>query len=213
MMKGVIIPIFLVALASAGCQSPQAATDPTIAQVRAPDAAEFDRLWTAVTDVLRDHHLQLDFQDRRGGTVTTHPATAQQFFELWRSDTYGAAEHGEANLQTLRKSAVVQLRKTGEPGEFDLDVQVNVQRISQPERRITSAGGALRLFSEKSPTNEGTAPEPEYWIDLGRDGKLESKLVSEILSRYGQPVFIEDSVGQARPLGETDPTADPTESK
>ena len=80
MMKGVIILILAAAMWCTGCHAPTAATEPTIAQVRAPDAAEFDRLWGAVTDVLRNHRLRPDFQDRRGGTITTHPTTAQQFF-------------------------------------------------------------------------------------------------------------------------------------
>jgi hypothetical protein len=193
MMKGLITAAVLGAALIAGCHEPVAPTEPTSARVDAPNEAEFDRLWEAALTVLRKHYFSPARRDRRAGVITTHPTTAENFFEFWRDDTVGSFEKAEANLHTIRKYVTLRLSKTDNPGMYGLQVEVQSERLDQPERQITSASAALRAFSAGLPTTEGQPTAPETWVPLGRDAKLEQYLLGKILTRYGQPVGLNNA--------------------
>jgi hypothetical protein len=70
-------------------------------------------------------------------------------------------------------------------GESRVSVRVDKQRYSAPERQVTTASGALAIYSEHLPTTEGllaSRTEGEHWIPLGRDVLLEQYLLDTIAS-------------------------------
>jgi hypothetical protein len=69
------------------------------------------------------------------------------------------------------------------PGPYRVVVLVDKSRYSSPERQITTASGALTIFSEKIPTAEGlrvSRAAGVRWIPIGRDGQEEAYLLAQI---------------------------------
>jgi hypothetical protein len=67
--------------------------------------------------------------------------------------------------------------------QYRLVVQVDKLRYSAPERQITTASGALAIYSEHIPTTEGLHKAKSgnaHWVPLGRDILLESYLLAKI---------------------------------
>jgi hypothetical protein len=170
--------IFLI-----GCQAPPAATGPTERMVRIADKPAFiDSMLT----LLREHDLPPRFVDRAAGLLETEPTTGGQWFEIWRSDVHGGYQILESSLHTIRRSVAVSLSPVSDdadadaPGDYWLSVEARTERLAAPERPITTASGALGIYSESTPTIEGTrgpGARSRHWVALDRDVQLESYLL------------------------------------
>ena len=78
-------------------------------------------------------------------------------------------------------------------GRFRVRVLVEKSRLTQPERQVTTASGAMGMYSLRTPTAEGERHKrDQHWVPEGRDGELEA-WVLEQLSR-------EACVQSAKPL-------------
>jgi len=210
-MRYACLGIVAVAALAGGCQQPIQPELPTAALVDVPDEQEMDLLWDTCLRVLRRYGLRPDRQDRLAGLITTHPATVPNWFEFWRSDMpanrFGFAE---ANLATIRRVAKVTLEPPQPGGERKLTVQVELQRLSTPERQATSAAAGLQIFSSKLPTYTGQMAKKEQverWIPLGRDAQLEETLLEHILAYYGRPWRYPEVPVEEEPAPQTAPTA------
>ena len=67
--------------------------------------------------------------------------------------------------------------------QYRLAVQVDKSRYSATERQITTASGALAIYSEHIPTTEGLRKAESggaHWVPLGRDALLESYLLAKL---------------------------------
>ena len=167
----------------AGCQMPPAPTGPTEVRLRIPDRDAFiDRTLT----LLRERDFTPRRVDRDAGVLVTEPTTGQQWFEFWRHDSIGGYQLLESSIHTVRRTVTVNLEPVDveDPGdEFRVRVQVDKERYSAPERQVTTASGALAIYSEHLPTTEGLAAARtagEHWVALGRDAQLESYLLDKI---------------------------------
>ena len=189
------VVISVLALLAAGCQRPAQPVEPMSQRVQLADPDGFDVLWESCQEVLRRHRFRLDYVDRRSGTITTFPETSQSLFEFWRHDVDTAYDLWESTLRTVRRRAVVQVdREEGGHGG-QVTVTVYRQTFATPERQFNNSAATLRVFGETLP---GVAGEPgltradDYWIDAGRDGAMEHRLVEQILLRVGStPVAVE----------------------
>ncbi|HUU82610.1 MAG TPA: hypothetical protein VM243_03805 [Phycisphaerae bacterium] len=158
--------------------------------VQLADETDFDVLWESCQEVLRRHHFRLDRVDRRGGTITTFPETSQNLFEFWRHDVDTAYDLWESTLRTVCRRAIVQVDRDEGSGQGLFTVTVYRQTFATPERQFNNSAATLRVFGETLP---GVAGEPlltradDYWIDDGRDGAMENRLVERILRRAGMP--------------------------
>ncbi len=67
---------------------------------------------------------------------------------------------------------------------YRVSVRVDKSRLSVPQRQVTTASGALVVYSQRIPTVEGTraAPRDEQWVPLGRDGLLEGDLLARFVN-------------------------------
>ena len=65
-------------------------------------------------------------------------------------------------------------------------VKVLRERFSTPDRQYNSSGAAFLVYSQSLPATTGKPVVPsrdEYWIDDGRDGEMEERLMREITGR------------------------------
>ncbi len=69
--------------------------------------------------------------------------------------------------------------------------EVQAQRLSLPERQVSSSARAYGMFSRSSPSLQRLKLNPEQkkemaWIDLGRDSRLEAEILKRIETRIIQ---------------------------
>jgi hypothetical protein len=174
--------IFLAG-ALAGCQTPAPPNGPTEVRLRIPDRDAFiDHTLT----LLRERDFAPRRVDRDDGVVVAEPATGQQWFEFWRHDAIGGYQLLESSIHTVRRIVTVHLDPLDaehSSDEFRVSVQVDKERYSAPERQVTTASGALAIYSEHLPTTEGllaSRTAGEHWVPLGRDAQLERYLLNKI---------------------------------
>lgn len=181
MRRGILILAVGAALGAGACVRPAQPTTPTAANV--PDA-DLDAMWDATLSVLGRIEWRPDRQDRATGMIETVPATTKQIWEFWREDVADPYSQTLADLQTIQRKAIVRFRKVGEPKQWQVDVEVDVYRLQQPERQITSTSSGLEAFSSQLPTGEGQMlmrGSGNYLEPLGRDGAMEQKLLAMIM--------------------------------
>jgi hypothetical protein len=188
-MNRVIVVMGVLVGLVAGCQRPAQPVDPTVRQVALGSDAAYGTLWESSQEELRRHDFELDRVDERAGLITTYPVTSQSFWEFWRRDVATAFDLAEATWRTVRRRAEVNIERDAE-GSASVVVTVHKQTFATPERQYNSSAAALRIFGSALP---GVAGEPvvtkadDYWIDAGRDGAMEERLLDRILRRAGMP--------------------------
>ncbi len=213
---GLALPAVLLALAGLpGCMDPPSEYGPVQADVFVEDEYHFEELWDTTLRVLRQWNLEPDRQDPRAGVITTKPITSQQWFEFWRYDAIGPYQWAEASLHTIQRVAVVKIDRTEERGRYRVTVKVEAFRHSSPERQVTTPSGALIMYSEKLPTEDGELLEPweaVHWVRLGRDPRMEGVLLRRILNHYsGEWAYVEqpeEVFEEEMPLEQETPTGD-----
>lgn len=205
-----------------GCETPPKAEGPTQAIISFSTPGASDAFIDESLTLLREHDFQPKYVERELGLIQTEPSTGGQWFEIWRSDVHGGYQIWESSLATIRRVITVQLtpralaermaagdmddraaamRKPGATAsdqDYMLDVQVDVSRYSAPERQVTTASGALAIYSERLPTEEGlraSRVRGEHWVPLRRDVLLERYF----LGRLEELVGAADFVAQTRP--------------
>ncbi len=172
---------------TSGCVDPPRDPGPVQADVYVDSAEDFDSLWETTLRVLRRWHLTPDRQDPRHGVITTEPITTQQWFEFWRHDAMGPYQWLESSMHTVQRLAKIKIDRLPESGRYRINVVVDVFRMSAAERQVTTPSGALVMFSEKLPTEQGDPVKPHestHWVHLGRDPKMEGVLLQRILVHY-----------------------------
>lgn len=206
---GVSLSIVLGLAWVAGCHKPAPPQGPT-AEFIEPD--DVDPLWQASQSVLRKHDFQIDRQDLAAGVIETLPTTSQHYFEFWRQDVADPYSFGQATMHTMQRKATVRFVKAPN-SQWNIELQVDVYRLSTPEHQVTSASSALLAFSGGLPTTTGqvgvNASKQREWVPQGRDGELESRLLSQIFKAAGRtPVAVRDGAYAEPVTPET--TATPT---
>jgi hypothetical protein len=152
---------------------------PAVAQVRGGD---FNRLWEAAKETVRDYQLALDREDYRAGVITSVPEISKQVFELWRSDA-GTTNEAVANtLGAIRRTIRFEVSR-GDDGTFTLVPKVLVERQSIFERRVTDVSQYRFAFAgpaRAQPARTAVTLDPEtyqdvpvkYWYPIGRDFEM-----------------------------------------
>ncbi|MBN2316677.1 MAG: hypothetical protein JXM79_22305 [Sedimentisphaerales bacterium] len=137
-------------------------------------------------DVLAELHFSIDKIDVKSGFLKTRPLSGAQFFEFWRGDNVGGDNHLQANLHSIRR--IVELDITDQGGKIRIGCNVKVQRLSLPEREVTSSARAYDMFSRSSPNLQKFSLNPEQeksmaWIDLDDDIPLATEILRRIRER------------------------------
>ncbi len=178
--------MLLVICALNGCHHPAPPVELTTQEIALSNAGEYEILFDACLDTLRDHRFKLDRVDRHEGTITTFPVTSQQFFEFWRNDVYTAYDLVEASLLTIRRRVEIRLLGQGSPLHKKLVITVHRERFSTPDRQYNTSAAAFRVYSRSLPSTSGEIVVPkrdDVWLEAGRDGIAEQRLINEITER------------------------------
>jgi len=141
----------------------------------------------AAQEVLGKMQFRIDKADAFAGYIKTEPLEAAQFFELWRSDNVGASNNLEANLQSLRRVAELQMNQTD--NQFCINCQVKTYRLSLPESEHGGTSQAHETFSKSQSSLQKFQLSDEQkrnmaWVELGED----KKLATEILKRLKKEI-------------------------
>jgi hypothetical protein len=134
-------------------------------------------------DTLGEMHFSIEKSDSEQGLIRTRPLAGAQFFEFWRKDSVGAFNQAESNLHSIRR--VVEMDVSREENRLCISCNVNVQRLNLPERPLRGRGRGYEMFSVSGPTMQSLILDAEQrelmsWVDLGRDGQLETKILKRI---------------------------------
>ncbi len=174
----------LVVVASA-CHKPIPPEEPTAAVISQQEDLQY--LWNGTLSVLRKFEFVPDRQDRAAGVIATLPLTSMQWHEPWRQDVADQYFLLESSLHTIQRVVTVKFHAEPEP---NVEVRVDVYRVSQPETQITSASSVLHGFAGLLPTEEGQMGPGvrAERVPLGRDAALEERLLGRILEFTVHPV-------------------------
>jgi hypothetical protein len=172
-------------------------------------AGEYDQMFDAAVEVLRDNRFEIARQDRRFGVITTQPRIAASAFEPWHPDRSTSRQVMENTLNLQRHAVTVRIEpratgltdpQTGRPvptaAAYQMDVQVDLERRQMPPRTLNSA-----VVSQIESRDKAGVPRPvrteegmveAFWRPVGRDQAYEQQLAATILARAvgQQPVRV-----------------------
>lgn len=128
-------------------------------------------------------HFEIEKADYNEGYIRTRPLAGAQFFEFWRTENIGAENQLLSNMHSIRR--IVELNISNPNGNLSTDCKVQIQRLSIPQREITSSARAYQMFTRSSISMQRLEMNPEQekgmtWIDLDRDAKLEAEILKRI---------------------------------
>ena len=177
-----------------------------------PAERNFDNLWRASQYVLRKYCFTIDRQDRRAGLISTEPMTGKQLFEFWRHDTADRQDTYESTVQTIYRTVTVIISRRG-AGDYIPRVVAAVGRSNLGRTRIVAVsdvysmsfhagerGGTIgeditaldAAIKKAAETGKHIQPVlPEWLTPLGRDEKLEKKLLYEIVGTAMKHSYME----------------------
>ncbi len=179
------IPITSVLLAGlAGCGSENQIVDSEPVCLRTADKS---RIMEIAEDVLTSMNFVIEKYDVETGFVKTKPLRGGQIFEFWRRDNAGPAAAAEANLHSIRRSA--ELRVSESDGQVCTTCQVQIERLSLPEKEITGMSWLAGMFTDSSRARQKLTLRSEQqegmaWIDLGPDAALERRILTSIEKKF-----------------------------
>ena len=183
-----IYTILICAIMAAGC-APQTSA-PLRVKVQGSDLyVEQDQgigtadLMEVAEDVLANMYFTIDKADTDIGLIRTRPLPGAQFFEFWRCDNAGTDNALAANLHTIRRTVTLDISQEGR--ELRIGCNVQAQRLSLPERQVSSSSRVYGMFSISSRSLQKLKLNPEQekemaWIDLDRDSRLEAEILKRI---------------------------------
>jgi len=136
------------------------------------------------------------------GRIDTYPQTGATLLEPWRGDSVGFRERLESTLQSIRRRAT--LRLIPDPAGWRIETVVMKELENMPRPMRATTGGAsfrnddsLYRYGTPLPTlgqQVGDQPRPVAsptpnlgWIRLGRDARLEQKMLALVLAKLGLP--------------------------
>jgi len=164
---------------------------------------EFNALWDASLEVLRENNFTVDRADPRQGIITTSPLLGRHWFETWRTDARTKADVTEGTLQTVQRQVTVKIRQgdllaRGAEAGYLADVEAHITRSDRPNVRITNTSEAYELFLDPASLQRATAlpenqPEPSEQAKtapLGRDKHLELYLLQQIQLRAAEKLAV-----------------------
>jgi len=166
-------------------------------------------VWTKLVDVT-DDFFKVQSEQRvvfangvpTEGRIDTFPQTGATILEPWRADSVGWDERWESTLQSIRRIATMRLTPDAAGWRVEVVVNKELEYLPRPMRATT--GGAsfrnddsLYRYGTPMPTlgqQVGDQPRPVAsptpnlgWIPLGRDPKLEQRMIQRLLAKLGVP--------------------------
>jgi hypothetical protein len=158
----------------------------------------------AAEEVLTQMQFPIEKLDTEQGIIRTKPLRGAQFFEVWRSDNASSLGCEQSNLQSIRRSVELRVKREAvdrrpqaqdayslQPAASSLlciECDVSAQRLSLPENEIAGTSEAYRIHSRSAPTEQRLELSLQQrramtWIDLGKDPDLAARILNRIAKR------------------------------
>ncbi|MBX9580415.1 MAG: hypothetical protein K2X87_08915 [Gemmataceae bacterium] len=186
-----------VAVGAAGCASAPPLDNPALVRPMAeevenpvlvspgtPTAGSYREVFDKCLDVL-DDDFPIRSADPADGRIITLPRIAPGYEQFWKRGNPDPRERLLATFQTIRQTAVVEIR-VGERGGYLVTVIVEreLEDLPRPSRQRTGSA----VFQE-APTVDrqldvvgatGAAPVATNWFRIGRDCAAEQRILRRI---------------------------------
>ncbi len=181
MRNGTLFLVALFVFATAGCASmPTLVENPLVIP-----SNDFEYVWQQTVEGV-DAYFDVASENRIDGRIESYPQVASTVLEPWRRDSVDFRDRFEATLQSLRRRAFVHL--TAAASGYAVQIEVHKELEDLPHPAHASTGDAL-FRSEVTVHREqqvvGPLPVARGWIHVGRDWKLESRMLADLASRFG----------------------------
>lgn len=171
--------ILLAIAAAGGCRGIPVQDNPAV--VSAPN---YDAVWENTVRVI-ENYFDIAYESRYDGRIETKPLASANLFEFWRPDAVDLKERFEATLQTIRRRGFILIQPAA-AGGFNITVEVYKELEDLKQPAFATFGGGTFIQSIQ-PINESIVTSSiratDGWISLGRDQKLEAKILYELHER------------------------------
>ncbi len=138
-------------------------------------------------DMLFRMNFVIEKFDPDSGVILTRWLYGAQFFQFWRGDTVGKFNTAESNMHSISRQ--VEMEFSSEGGQVCIDCRVNMRRFSVVDDNIRGMAWVDSLVTGGDIDEQEIrlSEDKEYnWIDLGRDGNLERKLLDIMKKRLNE---------------------------
>jgi hypothetical protein len=158
--------------------------NPVLVSPGVPTAGSYREVFEKCLDVL-DDDFEIRSANPADGRIITHPRIAPGYEQFWKGGNPDPRERLLATFQTIRQTAVVEIR-VGERGGYLVGVVVERELEDLPRPSRQRAGGAV--FQE-APTVDRqldvvgaapAAPTATNWFRIGRDCAAEQRILRRI---------------------------------
>jgi hypothetical protein len=168
-------------------------------------AGGYEQVWNTTVRVV-DKYFNIASENRYGGMIETIPETGGTLLEPWRRDAVGFYEKLEGSLQTIRRRGFVSVQPSP-TGGFLIGVEVYKELENLPMPVYTNFGGGTLLHSLlplQEQVLDSEVPAGAGWIAMGRDPKLEARIIADLKAEFGcfEPTYsrFNDAVPQESTL-------------
>lgn len=196
MTRGVRLGVVAAVAAGGGCVSAppldnpvavrpaEAVENPVLVSPGVPTGESYREVFEKCIDVVDDYFVVLS-ANMADGRIITRPRMAPGYEQVWKGGNPDPRERLLATFQTIRQTAVVQVR-VGERGGYLIGVEVEkeLEDLPRPSRQVAGAA----VFQE-GPTVDRqldvvgaapVAPATTQWFRIGRDYATEQLLLRRI---------------------------------
>lgn len=157
-----------------------------------------DLFWDSLVDIVGEYfRIKLDqpvHQIGGGlmeGRIETYPKAGATYLEPWQGNSVGAYERALATLQSIRRSAMVQVTPAGQ--NFIVSVQVfkELEDVPYPEHAISGVSSFQFNPSVEPirPKIDRSITPPSVWLPAGRDKALEQEILARLHERLSSGPF------------------------
>ena len=201
-MRNTLLSLFVVGLLlPVGCVRQV----PAVSNPVATPGRDYDRIYRAAIEELRDRGFVVDRQDYRFGRVTAAPTRSPFVVEFWRPHHTTAEQVSSSTINHERRVIAVNLKPIDDPiydptltaGEdverrrpeftrYELHVEVMIERLQTPRQRLNGSTAGARIHSDLDNVPlelRERGITSAYWQPVERDPYLERKLLDAILDR------------------------------
>ena len=171
------------------------------------EVSDYDHMYEATREVLREYGFVLDREDYRFGRLTTEPLAAPTAVEFWRrsanSTTLRHAVESTVNDQrrivTVRIDPVTSKSQSSDDvsesaapmvdDSYLLNVKVTIERHAYPLYRLSGSTSSRRLINKLRTVPvewQQRGIKASYWQPIVRDRHFEQCLIGAIAQRSKQ---------------------------
>lgn len=161
--------------------SPDAIENPALVSPGVPTAVSYREVFEKCVDVV-DDYFEILSANPYEGRIITKPRVAPGYEQVWKSGNPDPRERLLATFQTIRQTAVVEIR-TGERGGYLIYAVVEKELEDLPRPARSQIGAIFHDATTVERGAEVVGPETatsSNWFKVGRDYAFEQQILRRI---------------------------------